>query len=83
MHSCRLAWMYVFCAYARAGQGPVGAPDRLMIWCHFKPIFLGGLLGTRQRTFGFHKMRRICGLAEQVSPSQKGICFMRLVKLVC
>jgi hypothetical protein len=39
----------------------------------------GGLLWVRQWTFGFHKMRGISWVAEELSASQGGLCSMKLV----
>ena len=42
----------------------------------------GGLLRIRWWTFGFHKMRWICWVTEDVLASQEGLCSMELVKAV-
>jgi hypothetical protein len=39
----------------------------------------GGLLWMRQWTFGFHKMREISWLAEELLASQNGLCSMELI----
>jgi hypothetical protein len=41
----------------------------------------GGRLWMRSWTFGFHKMQGISWLAEDLSASQEGLCFMELVCL--
>ena len=39
----------------------------------------GGLLWRRWWTFGFHKMRRISWVAEDLLASQEGLCSMQLI----
>ena len=41
-----------------------------------------GLLQTRQRTFGFHKMQTISTLTERLLASQRGLCLLLLLLLL-
>jgi hypothetical protein len=51
-----------------------------MDWIYLAEIGTGDrLLWTRQWTFGFHKMRGISWLAEELLASQKGFIYMQLI----